>query len=672
MAASSKVRKRVKALHEALNHHNYRYYVMDDPEIPDAEYDRLMRELQALEDKHPELVVPESPTQRVGAGPVDGFGEVRHALPMLSLGNAFDVQELKEFDRRLRERLDSDDTLEYFAEPKLDGLAVSLRYEHGVLVRAATRGDGTRGEDVTHNVRTIKAVPLRLAGNSVPDILEVRGEVFMETAGFEALNKAMVEQGGKQFMNPRNAAAGSLRQLDPRLTAQRPLTVYFYGIGESSQSLADTQAGLLDSLRDFGLRTNPESEVVRGIAGCAAYYEEIGKRRNVLGYEIDGVVFKVNALSLQEKLGFVSRAPRWAVAAKFPAHEEVTRVRDVEFQVGRTGALTPVARLDPVKVGGVIVSNATLHNMDELTRKDVRIGDSVIVRRAGDVIPEVVSVVKGRRGKGAKIVRLPERCPVCDSDVVRAEGEAVARCAGGLYCPAQRKEALKHFASRRAMDIDGLGDKLVEQLVDRQLVASPADLYRLDLATLTDLDRMADKSARNLVKSLNKSKQTTLPRFLFALGIREVGEATALSLARHFGALEPLKSADEKTLMQVQDVGPIVARHLRAFFDESHNQGVISELLAAGVSWPPMPRTVPAGKSLQGKTFVLTGTLATLTRQQAKSKIEALGGKVTGSVSARTDYLVCGENPGAKLKRARDLGVHILDETGLEALLTGT
>lgn len=672
MAASSKVRKRVKALHEALNHHNYRYYVMDDPEIPDAEYDRLMRELQALEDKHPELVVPESPTQRVGAGPVDGFGEVRHALPMLSLGNAFDVQELKEFDRRLRERLDSDDALEYFAEPKLDGLAVSLRYEHGVLVRAATRGDGTRGEDVTHNVRTIKAVPLRLAGNSVPDILEVRGEVFMETAGFEALNKAMVEQGGKQFMNPRNAAAGSLRQLDPRLTAQRPLTVYFYGIGESSQSLADTQAGLLDSLRDFGLRTNPESEVVRGIAGCAAYYEEIGKRRNVLGYEIDGVVFKVNALSLQEKLGFVSRAPRWAVAAKFPAHEEVTRVRDVEFQVGRTGALTPVARLDPVKVGGVIVSNATLHNMDELTRKDVRIGDSVIVRRAGDVIPEVVSVVKGRRGKGAKIVRLPERCPVCDSDVVRAEGEAVARCAGGLYCPAQRKEALKHFASRRAMDIDGLGDKLVEQLVDRQLVASPADLYRLDLATLTDLDRMADKSARNLVKSLNKSKQTTLPRFLFALGIREVGEATALSLARHFGALEPLKSADEKTLMQVQDVGPVVARHLRAFFDESHNQGVISELLAAGVSWPPMPRTVPAGKSLQGKTFVLTGTLATLTRQQAKSKIEALGGKVTGSVSARTDYLVCGENPGAKLKRARDLGVHILDETGLEALLTGT
>ncbi len=672
MAASSKVRKRVKALHEALNHHNYRYYVMDDPEIPDAEYDRLMRELQALEDKHPELVVPESPTQRVGAGPVDGFGEVRHALPMLSLGNAFDVQELKEFDRRLRERLDSDDALEYFAEPKLDGLAVSLRYEHGVLVRAATRGDGTRGEDVTHNVRTIKAVPLRLAGNSVPDILEVRGEVFMETAGFEALNKAMVEQGGKQFMNPRNAAAGSLRQLDPRLTAQRPLTVYFYGIGESSQSLADTQAGLLDSLRDFGLRTNPESEVVRGIAGCAAYYEEIGKRRNVLGYEIDGVVFKVNALSLQEKLGFVSRAPRWAVAAKFPAHEEVTRVRDVEFQVGRTGALTPVARLDPVKVGGVIVSNATLHNMDELTRKDVRIGDSVIVRRAGDVIPEVVSVVKGRRGKGAKIVRLPERCPVCDSDVVRAEGEAVARCAGGLYCPAQRKEALKHFASRRAMDIDGLGDKLVEQLVDRQLVASPADLYRLDLATLTDLDRMADKSARNLVKSLNKSKQTTLPRFLFALGIREVGEATALSLARHFGALEPLKSADEKTLMQVQDVGPVVARHLRAFFDESHNQGVISELLAAGVSWPPMPRTVPAGKSLQGKTFVLTGTLATLTRQQAKSKIEALGGKVTGSVSARTDYLVRGENPGAKLKRARDLGVHILDETGLEALLTGT
>ncbi len=668
MVPEDKLRQRLQALRKALDQHNYRYYVLDDPEVPDAEYDRLMRELQALEAEHPELVVPDSPTQRVGAQPIDGFGEVRHAVPMLSLANVFDAAELADFDRRLRDKLEHETELEYFAEPKLDGLAISLRYVDGKLVQAATRGDGSRGEDVTHNARTIRAIPLSLRGKNIPEVLEARGEVFMEKAGFEALNRNMAAEGGKQFMNPRNAAAGSLRQLDPRLTAQRPLSVYFYGIGECSSILADAQDGLLAALRRFGLRVNPESRVVTGPGECQSYYEEMAGRRAALGYEIDGVVFKVNRLSLQEQLGFVSRAPRWAVAAKFPAHEEMTRVRDVEFQVGRTGALTPVARLEPVAVGGVTVSNATLHNMDELQRKDVRIGDWVVVRRAGDVIPEVVSVVRSKRPRSARKVHLPEQCPVCGSEVVRAEGEAVARCAGGLYCPAQRKESLRHFASRRAMDIEGLGNKLIEQLVDQELVANPADLFGLDVETLAGLERMAEKSARNLCTALEKSKATTLPRFLFALGIREVGEATALGLARHFGDLEPLMSAAETLLEEVPDVGPVVARHVRAFFDEPHNRKVISALREAGVRWPPVHAAT--GKSdLQGKTLVLTGTLSGMTRQQAKGRIEAAGGKVAGSVSSRTDYVVAGDKAGSKLTRARELGVTVLDEAGLRDLL---
>ncbi len=669
MAPSSKVVKRVQALRTALDKHNYRYYALDDPEVPDAEYDRLLRELQQLESKYPEVVTPESPTQRVGAGPIDGFTEVIHSVPMLSLGNAFGAEELADFDRRVRDRLSLETELEYFAEPKLDGLAISLRYENGTLVQAATRGDGNRGEDVTHNVRTISAVPLRLHGTAVPELIEVRGEIFMDKAGFSALNQAMAASGGKPFMNPRNAAAGSLRQLDPRLTAQRPLSIYFYGLGACSKPLAPTQGQLLNQLRSLGLRVNPESRSVIGFGGCHDYYDEIASKRDQLDYEIDGVVFKVNDLSLQDKLGFVSRAPRWAIAAKFPAHEEMTRVRDVEFQVGRTGALTPVARLEPVSVGGVTVSNATLHNMDELQRKDVRIGDMVVIRRAGDVIPEVVSVVKTKRQKSVKKVILPTHCPVCASDVVRIDGEAVARCAGGLYCKAQRKEAIKHFASRRALDVEGLGEKLVEQLVDNSLVGSPADLYDLDAETLAGLDRMAEKSAGNLVAALEKSKQTTLPRFLFALGIREVGEATALALARHFGSLEGIMQADTDELEKVPDVGPVVARHVRQFFAEGHNREIVAKLLQAGLSWPQMASDSETPPALQGKTFVVTGTLGAMSRDDARAAILALGGKVTSSVSAKTDYLVCGDKPGSKLARARKLGVTVLDERAFNAML---
>ncbi len=672
MAASSKVRQQLRALRDTLDHHNYRYYALDDPEVPDAEYDRLMRELQVLEERYPELVIPESPTQRVGTGPVQGFAEVRHRVPMLSLANALDNDELKEFDRKVRERLGATDLAEYMAEPKLDGLAVSLRYEQGRLVQAATRGDGSSGEDVTHNVRTIAAVPLKLVGNKVPEVLEARGEVFMDKAGFAALNASMAESGGKSFMNPRNAAAGSLRQLDPRLTAQRPLSVYFYGIGECSSALADTQAGLLRALRRFGLRTNPEARAVAGFDGCVAYFTEIGARREKLGYEIDGVVFKVNQIASQEVLGFVSRAPRWAIAAKFPAHEEMTRVRDVEFQVGRTGALTPVARLEPVKVAGVIVSNATLHNMDELGRKDVRIGDTVVVRRAGDVIPEVVSVVSRLRPKSARKVKLPSRCPVCGSDVMRLEGEAVARCAGGLYCAAQRKEALRHFASRKAMDIEGLGTRLIDQLVEKELVSNPADLYSLRVEDYSSLERMAEKSASKLMTALEKSKDTSLQRFLFALGIREVGEATALSLARHFGDLEPILGADVETLQSVSDVGPVVANHVHAFFAEPHNRYVISKLVEAGVRWQPLSATggEQQGK-FDGKRFVITGALETMTRDEARARILALGGRVSGSVSSKTDYLVCGDKPGSKLDKARALGIEIVEESRLQSMLAG-
>lgn len=667
---------RAAELREQLAQHNYSYYILDAPTVPDAEYDRLMRELEALEAKHPELITPESPTQRVGAAPVSGFTEVRHSEPMLSLANAFSDDEVNAFMRRLRERLsaaeiDWEDPLQFMAEPKLDGTAISVRYEEGRLVLAATRGDGTTGEDVTHNVRTIKSVPLRLRGTGVPPVLEVRGEVFMPRAGFERYNREAAERGDKVFVNPRNAAAGSLRQLDPRLTARRPLEVFFYGIGQiEGWEVPLRQSEVLRQLETWGLRLCPESAVVEGIEGCLEYYRRLGDRRDQLEYDIDGVVYKVDRRDYQRTLGAISRAPRWAIAHKFPAQEELTVVRGVEFQVGRTGALTPVARLEPVFVAGVTVSNATLHNIDELRRKDVRVGDTVIVRRAGDVIPEVVQVVLDRRPEQTQTVELPRHCPVCGSDVVRPEGEAVARCAGGLYCAAQRKESLRHFASRKAMDIVGLGTKLIEQLVDQDLVRTPADLFRLSAEQLQSLERMGAKSAENLLAALEQSRETTLPRFLFALGIREVGEATAAALATHFGTLESLRLADEEALQAVPDVGPVVAAHVRAFFAEQHNLDVLEDLLACGVHWPEVQSSQPLDDApLSGKTVVLTGTLTSLTRDEATAALAAMGAKVTTSVSSKTDFLIAGEKAGSKLAKAEALGVAVLDEEQFRKLL---
>ena len=665
----------VEQLRQAIRRYDYAYYVLDDPDVPDAEYDRAFRELQALEAEHPELVAPDSPTQRVGITPQTHFEEVQHHTPMLSLDNAFSESELTDFDRRIRDRLEKagvqTEELAYVAEPKLDGAAVSLVYEHGVLVRGATRGDGRVGEDITHNIRTIPAVPLRLPGKLKPSRLEVRGEVFMPKARFAAYNQAASERGDKLFVNPRNAAAGSLRQLDAKETADRPLDLFFYGLGDSEGiELPASQAQALELLQELGFKTSPEWELVAGILGCLAYYENIKAKRDELPYEIDGVVYKVNDAALQQILGFVSRAPRWAIAHKFPAQEELTVVRDIEFQVGRTGALTPVARLDPVFVGGVTVSNATLHNMDEIKRKGVRIGDTVIVRRAGDVIPEVVRVLRERRPPRTKGVRLPRRCPVCKSDVVRAESEAVARCVGGLYCPAQRKQALRHFASRTAMDIEGLGSKLVDQLVDEGLVENPADLYKLSEQQFEALDRMGAKSAANVVAALEKSKETTLARFLYALGIREVGEATALSLAQHFASLDELMIAEQEALIDVPDVGPIVAAHVRAFFQEDHNRQVIQELRDHGVRWlSPEPRATVEDSVVSGKTVVLTGTLESMTRDEAKARLTALGAKVTGSVSKSTDLVIAGSSAGSKLRKAEEYGVEIWSEDELMARL---
>ncbi len=668
--APGPARQRAAELRRLLEYHNYRYYVLDAPEIPDAEYDRLLRELQDLEARYPDLVTPDSPTQRVGATPLESFGEVVHEVPMLSLANAFTEEEVRDFDRRVRERLGVE-RVEYAAETKIDGLAVSLLYEAGRFVRAATRGDGTRGEDVTANVRTIKSVPLRLQGDEPPRLLEVRGEVFMTLAGFRELNERQRGRGEKTFANPRNAAAGSLRQLDPAVTAGRPLTFFCYGVARcEGRDLPGRHVETLRVLARWGLRVSPEARVVEGVEGCLAYYEDLGRRRGALGYEIDGVVYKVDRLDQQAALGFVSRAPRWAVAHKFPAQEELTRVLGVEFQVGRTGALTPVARLEPVFVGGATVSNATLHNLDEVERKDVRVGDTVIVRRAGDVIPEVVGVVLDRRPPDAARVVMPEACPVCGSQVVRVEGEAVARCSGGLYCPAQRKEAIRHFASRRAMDVEGLGEKLVDQLVERGLVRTVADIFGLTAPELAALDRMGEKSAENLIAAIDRSRETTLPRFLYALGVREVGEATARTLAQHFGTLEAIAAADEETLQGVPDVGPIVARHVASFFRQPHNREVIAALRAAGVHWPEARPARPAAAPLAGQTFVLTGTLSTLGREEAKARLLALGAKVTGSVSAKTRYVVVGADPGSKLDRARDLGVETLDEEAFLALLS--
>lgn len=656
-------KRRAAELTQLLNYHNHRYYVLDDPEIPDSEYDRMLRELQGIEQAYPELISIDSPTQRVGAAPAGRFEEATHLQPMLSLGNAFTAEELQDFDRRVREGLGTSGPVAYSAEPKLDGAAVNLLYEKGVLVRASTRGDGTTGEDITQNVRTIPTVPLRLQGAGHPARMEVRGEIFMRLAGFAALNQRIEGEGGKPFVNPRNAAAGSLRQLDSRVTASRPLTMFAYGIGEwEGKGKPDSHTELLATLAKWGFAVSPDATRVIGHEGCQAYYEAMQLKRPELPYEIDGVVYKVDSAALQEELGYVARAPRWAIAHKFPAQEELTVIRDVEFQVGRTGALTPVARLEPVFVGGVTVSNATLHNMDEIERKDIQIGDTVFVRRAGDVIPEVVRVLPERRPASAKQIQLPARCPVCDSDVERIPGEAVARCVGGLYCKAQRKEALIHFASRRAMDIEGLGTKLIEQLVDADLLRTPADIFELKAEQLEELDRMGPKSAENVVAAIEQSKHTTLPRFIFSLGIREVGESTAKSLARHLAGLEALMAADEDTLQSTPDVGPVVAGNILRFFAEAHNRDVVSRLIDLGITWDELPQAGTSDSQFSGKVVVITGTLSEMTRDQAKEILESLGARVTGSVSKRTDFVLAGENPGSKVEKAKKLGVAIVFE----------
>ncbi len=677
--ASPEVRSRVDSLRREIERHNYNYYVLDQPTVPDAEYDRLYRELQALEAAHPELVSPDSPTRRVGGKPLDEFPKVRHAVPMLSIRTETDTEAsgAQAFDARVRRELgltEADPEVEYAAELKFDGLAINLRYEHGVLVQGATRGDGETGEEVTQNVRTVRAIPLRLATDAPPAVLEVRGEVFMRRDDFERYNAHQRAAGKPTLVNPRNGAAGSIRQLDPAVAAQRPLSFFAYGLGETQGwQVPPTHGGILDALAALGVPVCAERVTGPGSAALVAFHDDIAARRDQLPFDIDGVVYKVNRLDFQRQLGFLTREPRWAVAHKYPAQEEVTQVLDIGVQVGRTGALTPVARLAPVFVGGVTVTNATLHNQDEIDRKDVRIGDTVIVRRAGDVIPEVVAVVIERRPDPAPprfdiLARYPV-CPECGSHVMRLPDEAAVRCTGGLYCPAQRKQALLHFAGRRAMDIEGLGDKLVDQLVERGLVRTPADVYGLPLETLTGLDRMAEKSAANLLAAIEKSKSTTLARFIFALGIRNVGEATAKDLARHFGSLEALQSADEADLMRVPDVGPVVAQSIRQFFAEPHNLEVVRKLRDAGVAWEDAAGAQHSDGRLAGKTLVLTGTLPTLTRDTAKEMIESAGGRVSGSVSKKTDYVVAGAEAGSKLDKAQALGVEILDEAGLLALL---
>jgi DNA ligase (NAD+) len=666
-----KALERAAKLRAALEEHNYRYHVEDAPTISDAEYDALFRELEALEREHPALASPDSPTQRVGAQPATAFASVTHRVPMLSIGNAFTPEEVEAFDRRIREALGVD-AVEYEAEPKFDGLAVSLAYERGALKGGGTRGDGYTGEDVTANLRTIGAIPLRLDGGGVPPYIEVRGEVLMLKRDFERLNADQAAKGEKAYVNPRNAAAGALRQLDPRMTAQRRLTFFAYGVGAvewgARQRAPATQSALLDLLAGLRLPVARERAVVRGLDGLLGFYRRIGERREKLAYQIDGVVYKVNDLARQERLGFVARAPRFALAHKFAAEEMPTEVVGIEIQVGRTGALTPVARLKPVFVGGVTVTNATLHNEDEVRRKDVRVGDTVIVRRAGDVIPEVVRTLVEKRPRGTREFTLPRKCPECGSAVVRLPDEAIARCSGGLVCPAQRKQALLHFAGRRAMDIEGLGDKLVDQLVDAGVVHTPADLYKLGVAALAELERMAEKSAANVVAAIDRSRDTTLARFIYALGIRHVGEETAKDLARHFGRLEDLMVADEAALLEIEDVGPVLAESIHQFFAEAHNREVIAQLRAAGVHWPHGEPRRKAGGKLQGLTLVLTGTLPTLSRDEARDLIESLGGKVAGSVSKKTSYVVAGADPGSKIDRARELGVAVIDERELRAM----
>ena len=670
--SAGRIESRIDELREEINSHDYRYHVLDDPVIPDVEYDKLLTELTELEAAHPSLVTPESPTQRVGAKPVSGFSEVRHEIPMLSLGNAFSDESVMDFDRRVRDRLKISGPIVYAVEPKLDGTAISIIFEKGKLARAATRGDGMTGEDVTHNVRTISSIPLQLRGTDYPEYLEIRGEIFMPRAGFDALNEKARKAGEKTFVNPRNAAAGSLRQLDPRLTAVRPLDMFAYSIGQVWDGrLPARHSQALERLRNWGLKVCPESEIVEGTEGCLDYYHRLAERRDGLPYDIDGVVYKVDDFELQEQLGFVSRAPRWAVAHKFPAQEQLTTVAAVEWQVGRTGTVTPVARLKPVFVGGVTVSNATLHNFDELKRKDVRVGDTVIVRRAGDVIPEVVRVLKERRTGRPRTVKLPEKCPICGSEVIKPEGDSAARCTGGLFCSAQRKQSLKHFASRRALDIEGLGSKLIDQLVECDMVKVPADLYALNEEGLLELDRMGRKSAENVIASLENSKKTTLDRFLYGLGIREVGEATALNLANYFRTLDALRAATEEELQAVPDVGPVVATHIVAFFRQRHNQEVIDELIDHGLNWPVPEAAATPEHEFSGLTIVLTGTLGGFTRDEAKAQVAALGGKVAGSVSKKTNLVIYGENAGSKLKKARNLGVDTMDEEHFVEAVSG-
>ena len=669
---SDSAAENIQSLRNHINKHNHKYYVLDEPSIPDAEYDRLMRELQALEDANPELITSDSPTQRVGGAPLAGFTEVQHERPMLSLDNAMNADEFAAFYQRVQDRLKTDEPLEFACEPKLDGLAISLLYVNGVLERAATRGDGQTGEDVTQNVRTIKNVPLRLQGDQTPERIEIRGEVYMPKAGFDAYNDRARENEEKVFANPRNAAAGSLRQLDSRITAKRPLEFCAYSLGIVSDDfeMPDTHSAQLAQVQVWGVRINEEMRVVNGLEEAQAFFTQLGEKRHQLGYEIDGTVFKINSLTLQDELGFVARAPRWAIAYKFPAVEELTVLQDVDFQVGRTGALTPVARLKPVHVAGVTVSNATLHNMDEIARLGVKIGDTVIVRRAGDVIPQIVAVVEERRPDDARDIVMPPACPVCESHIERVEGEAVTRCTGGLVCSAQRKEAIKHFASRKALDVEGLGDKLIDQMVAASLIDSLDDVFHLTLDDIAGLERMAEKSAQNVLNALEKSKATTLGRFIYSLGIREVGTVTAQNLANHFGFLERIMNASVDVLLDVPDVGNIVAQHLVNFFAEEHNRTVIEQLQKSGVHWDESePVNAADDAPLAGKTAVITGTLSDMSRDDAKLALEALGVKVTGSVSAKTDFLVAGDKAGSKLTKAQNLGVRVFDEEAFKVLL---
>ena len=666
-----KILEEYKNLVAELNQHNHRYYVLDNPSVPDSEYDRQMRKLQDMEVSHPDIATEDSPTQRVGGMALQSFSQIKHGLPMLSLDNAFSDAELQDFERKVKDRLNQTTDIEYVCEPKLDGAAVSILYRDGVLVYGATRGDGNVGEDITANVRTIKSVPLKLQGDNIPHLLEVRGEIYLPKVGFDALNEAARAVGGKSFVNPRNAAAGSLRQLDSKVTASRPLEMCAYSVGQyQAERTPTTHQDMLQALCGWGFKLNDYVETVTGVDACADYYQRLAKRRNKLPYDIDGIVYKVNELALQERLGFVAKAPRWAIARKFPAQEEMTQLLGVEFQVGRTGAITPVARLEPVFVGGVTVSNATLHNRDEIERLGVRIGDVVIIRRAGDVIPQIAKVVLEKRPLDAEVIVFPERCPVCQSSVQRNTGEAVARCSGGLFCGAQIKEAIKHFASRKAMDIDGLGDKLVELMVDKAIIFSVADLYELDESRLVGLERMAEKSVANLVAAIDVSKETTLAKFLYALGIREVGEATAQTLANNFGAIEMIAQSSVEELLEIDDIGPVVARYIANFFRNPDNLSIIEALRNAGVKWPDIDLSSQGAQPLKGQTWVLTGGMQIMSRAEAKDALQALGAKVASSVSAKTSQVVAGPGAGSKLTKAENLGIAVMDEAELMAFLS--